>query len=44
MPGSSDGQGNYITDNKKGSRLTINSWIKNGDLNDVYRDLYPEKR
>ena len=35
---------NYRTDNKKGSRLIINFWIKNGDLNDVYKNFYPEKR
>ena len=29
---------NYRSDNRKGSRIIINSWIKN----DVYRD--PEKR
>ena len=30
---------NYRSDNRKGSRIIINSWIKNGDLNDVYMDL-----
>ena len=35
---------NYRGDYRKGSRIIINSWIKNGDLNDVFRDYHPEKR
>ena len=34
----------YRGDYRKGSRIIINSWIKNRDLNDVFRDYHPEKR
>ena len=34
---------NYRSDNRKGSRIIINSWIKNRDQHDEYRDLHIEK-